>query len=176
MLAREVTVEDGDDENEVLLTTESKHKAAGGAAPLMQLLGGQQETARTVGTVKELLRWTEEEVVDALSNYHFAGPRSPIKDLVEKWGIVCIDEIDKVVGKQDSGGGNERWMNTDVQQELLTLVEGTKVNLESARMLRTGGGLSIKMGDTGKKRVVIDTTHILFVCAGAFTLCKPQVS
>eukprot|EP01059_Diplonema_ambulator_P003347 TRINITY_DN1301_c0_g1_i1.p1 TRINITY_DN1301_c0_g1~~TRINITY_DN1301_c0_g1_i1.p1 ORF type:complete len:625 (+),score=125.70 TRINITY_DN1301_c0_g1_i1:315-2189(+) len=125
------------------------------------------------GSMKDLLLWWEEKILEALSAFRFAPGRSPVKGLVEKWGIVCIDEIDKVVGKKSSSG-QDRWMNTDVQQELLTLIEGTKVNLESARSLKSGGGLSVlKMGGQ-QERVVIDTTHILFVCAGAFTLCKPK--
>eukprot|EP01064_Diplonema_japonicum_P039504 TRINITY_DN9915_c0_g7_i1.p1 TRINITY_DN9915_c0_g7~~TRINITY_DN9915_c0_g7_i1.p1 ORF type:complete len:618 (+),score=122.83 TRINITY_DN9915_c0_g7_i1:77-1930(+) len=137
--------------------------------------GNPSEGAATdSGSVKDLLKWWEGRVLDALGSYRFSSGRSPVKELVEKWGIVCIDEIDKVVGKKGSSGGQDGWMNTDVQQELLTLIEGTKVNIESARSLKSGGGLSVlKMGGQ-QERLVIDTTHILFVCAGAFTLCKPK--
>lgn len=65
-------------------------------------------------------------------------------------GIVFIDEIDKIKmtesgGKDVNGGG--------VQEALLKLMEGTKVHLYNVE----------KDID-----VYIDTTNILFICAGAF--------
>lgn len=73
------------------------------------------------------------------------------KERVEEMGIIFIDEIDKIASR----GNNS---NTDVsregvQRDILPIVEGTQV--------------STKWG-------VIDTTNILFIAAGAFSLSKPS--
>ena len=162
--------DEGEAEGEVVVSMTDGRNAG---QPLAMLLGGPVDPAPSTGSVKEYLRWLEEEVSDALSHFRFSGPHCPITELVEKWGIVCIDEIDKVVAKK-SDGQSDKWMNTDVQQELLTLIEGTKVDIEAMRQQKRGGAV-LKVGDTKSDKQIIDTTHILFVCAGAFTLCKPQV-
>ncbi|KAJ9462308.1 ATP-dependent protease ATPase subunit HslU [Diplonema papillatum] len=165
-----VKVEQGDVEDAVVVALK-KQSERSFPQMLFNAQGGD-DGASDVNTMKELLKQLEERVLDALQSFRFSSIRSPVKKLVEHWGIICIDEIDKVVGKKHEGG--DRWMNTDVQQELLTLVEGTKVNIESARALKSGGQLSIKVGGQGQERIIVDTTHILFVCAGAFTLVKPR--
>lgn len=71
-------------------------------------------------------------------------------------GIVFIDEIDKIAKSEGRGrdvGG------ASVQQELLKLVEGSKVQVPIDRN---------KSNPNSGKTVEIDTTNILFICAGAF--------
>ncbi len=69
----------------------------------------------------------------------------------ENFGIIFIDEIDKIAIKQHGvGGGVSR---EGVQRDLLPLVEGTTV--------------STKYGP-------VKTDHILFIAAGAFHLAKPS--
>jgi len=69
----------------------------------------------------------------------------------ENFGIIFIDEIDKIAIKhQGVGGGVSR---EGVQRDLLPLVEGTTV--------------STKYGP-------VKTDHILFIAAGAFHLAKPS--
>eukprot|EP01061_Rhynchopus_euleeides_P014534 TRINITY_DN25165_c0_g1_i1.p1 TRINITY_DN25165_c0_g1~~TRINITY_DN25165_c0_g1_i1.p1 ORF type:complete len:612 (+),score=238.10 TRINITY_DN25165_c0_g1_i1:76-1911(+) len=167
---RKASAGEGENDDEVVITLSAETRG-GMDRPLQMLLGGQTEHVPKTGTVREYLRWLEEDVAEALSQFRFSGHRCPVKDAVEKWGIVCIDEIDKVVGRK--ADGNDRWMNTDVQQELLTLIEGTKVDLDSVRTQKRGGAVLMRMSPNTDKQV-IDTTHILFVCAGAFTLCKPH--
>ena len=73
-------------------------------------------------------------------------------DLAET-GIVFIDEIDKIAktdGKESGIG------TTSVQQQLLTLLEGSKVQIK----IPADGG--------GESYVVVDTSKILFICSGAF--------
>ena len=70
---------------------------------------------------------------------------------VENDGIVFIDEIDKITGKDDRRGGDVS--REGVQRDLLPLIEGTSV--------------STKYG-------MVKTDHILFICSGAFHISKPS--
>lgn len=74
------------------------------------------------------------------------------KERTEQMGIIFIDEIDKIAGK-NSGSSSPDVSREGVQRDILPIVEGTKV--------------STKWG-------VIDTSHILFIAAGAFHLSKPS--
>ena len=69
----------------------------------------------------------------------------------EENGIVFLDEIDKISGRQESHGGEVS--RQGLQRDLLPLVEGTTV--------------STKYG-------MVRTDHILFVGSGAFHLTKPS--
>lgn len=69
---------------------------------------------------------------------------------VENDGIVFIDEVDKIVAKQNNRGDVSR---EGVQRDLLPLIEGTVV--------------STKHGS-------VKTDHILFIASGAFHLAKPS--
>ncbi len=70
---------------------------------------------------------------------------------VEQNGIVFLDEIDKIAGRQETSGADVS--RQGVQRDLLPLVEGTTV--------------STKYG-------MIKTDHILFIASGAFHLAKPS--
>lgn len=70
---------------------------------------------------------------------------------VENDGIVFIDEIDKICGKDERRGGDVS--REGVQRDLLPLIEGTTV--------------TTKYGS-------VKTDHILFICSGAFHLSKPS--
>ncbi len=69
----------------------------------------------------------------------------------EEMGIIFIDEIDKIASKGSTN--NADVSREGVQRDILPIVEGTKV--------------STKWG-------VIDTTNILFIAAGAFSISKPS--
>ena len=71
---------------------------------------------------------------------------------VEEMGIIFIDEIDKIAGKESRGGGADV-SREGVQRDLLPIVEGATVNT--------------KIGP-------IKTDHILFIAAGAFHISKPS--
>lgn len=80
-----------------------------------------------------------------------------------EYGIVFFDEFDKIATKENKIGSVK---SEGVQNELLKLIEGTKVNL-----LKNGRGSSAVMERAAEDTSAgyIDTTNILFVCGGAFT-------
>jgi ATP-dependent HslUV protease ATP-binding subunit HslU len=71
---------------------------------------------------------------------------------VQSSGIIFLDEIDKIAGRE-SGGGNPDVSREGVQRDLLPIVEGTNVNTRSG---------------------MVNTEHILFIAAGAFHVAKPS--
>jgi len=70
---------------------------------------------------------------------------------VEQSGIVFLDEIDKIAGRE--GGHGPDVSREGVQRDILPIVEGTTVNT------RYG---------------MVSTDHILFIAAGAFHVSKPS--
>jgi ATP-dependent HslUV protease ATP-binding subunit HslU len=71
--------------------------------------------------------------------------------LVEQSGIIFLDEIDKIVGKENAN--NPEVSKEGVQRDLLPIVEGSSV--------------PTKYG-------TVKTDHILFMAAGAFHISKPS--
>jgi ATP-dependent HslUV protease ATP-binding subunit HslU len=72
-------------------------------------------------------------------------------DRVENSGIVFLDEIDKIAGRE--GGHGPDVSREGVQRDILPIVEGTTVNT------RYG---------------MVRTDHVLFIAAGAFHVSKPS--
>jgi ATP-dependent HslUV protease ATP-binding subunit HslU len=70
---------------------------------------------------------------------------------VEQSGIIFIDEIDKIAGREGAQGPDIS--REGVQRDLLPIVEGTTVNT---------------------KHGMVKTDHVLFVAAGAFHVSKPS--
>jgi ATP-dependent HslUV protease ATP-binding subunit HslU len=87
----------------------------------------------------------EQKLVDMESVSKIAVQR------VEQSGIIFIDEIDKIAGRE--GGQGPDVSRQGVQRDILPIVEGTTVNT---------------------KHGIVRTDHILFVAAGAFHVSKPS--
>src|SRR5436189_1604326 len=72
-------------------------------------------------------------------------------DRVEQSGIIFLDEIDKIAGRE--GGHGPDVSREGVQRDILPIVEGTTVNT---------------------KYGMVRSDHILFIAAGAFHVSKPS--
>ncbi|GBD38541.1 MAG: ATP-dependent protease ATPase subunit HslU [Deltaproteobacteria bacterium] len=70
---------------------------------------------------------------------------------VEQSGIIFIDEIDKIAGRESTAGPDVS--REGVQRDLLPIIEGCTVNT---------------------KHGMVRTDHILFIAAGAFHVSKPS--
>src|SRR2546427_377885 len=70
---------------------------------------------------------------------------------VEQYGIVFIDEIDKIAGREGMHGPDVS--REGVQRDLLPIVEGSTVNT---------------------KHGPVRTDHVLFIASGAFHIAKPS--
>jgi ATP-dependent HslUV protease ATP-binding subunit HslU len=112
-----------------------------------KLGGGRTKTRRvTVAESHDLL--IAEESDKLLDNDQVV--QESIK-AVENNGIVFLDEIDKICGREGRSGADVS--REGVQRDLLPLIEGTTVST---------------------KHGAVKTDHILFIASGAFHLAKPS--
>lgn len=119
-----------------------------GMMELQNMLSGRNQKKKTV-TVREARKILTEEVLDSMIDFDKVADIA--RERVEQSGIIFIDEIDKIAAKNANASGQVS--REGVQRDILPIVEGTKVNT--------------KWG-------VVDTTHILFIAAGAFSLAAPS--
>ena len=116
---------------------------------LQEMLSGGKNRRKTV-TVKEARRILLEQELDRMTDTDKVADEA--KSRVENSGIIFIDEIDKIAN-HGGEGGRQDVSREGVQRDILPIVEGCNVNT--------------KWG-------VINTTHILFIGAGAFSVTAPS--
>ncbi|WP_460449876.1 ATP-dependent protease ATPase subunit HslU [Alsobacter sp. SYSU BS001988] len=110
-------------------------------------MGGRTKTRRT--TVKDAYEPVVAEESDKLLDQEQIVAEA-IRQ-VEDNGIVFLDEIDKICGRENRGGADVS--REGVQRDLLPLIEGTTV---------------------ATKHGPVKTDHVLFIASGAFHVSKPS--
>ncbi len=115
---------------------------------ITSMLNGNRSRRKTV-TIAEARNILMEEQLDRMTDPDKVTDEA--KKRVENMGIIFIDEIDKIAG--GSSHSSHDVSREGVQRDILPIVEGSNVNT--------------KWG-------VVDTTHILFIAAGAFNVSKPS--
>ncbi|CAM3752228.1 ATP-dependent protease ATPase subunit HslU [Alkalicoccus chagannorensis] len=117
---------------------------------MQEMFGGmmpKQKKSRTL-PVREARRLLTEEEAQKLVNMDEVSQEAVGR--AEQSGIIFIDEIDKVSGKQDQSAGVSR---EGVQRDILPIIEGSTVVT---------------------KHGAVSTDHMLFIGAGAFHVSKPS--
>jgi ATP-dependent HslUV protease ATP-binding subunit HslU len=109
----------------------------------------QGKTKKRVMKVPEALEYLTQEEEQKLIDMDSVA-RTAV-ERVEQAGIIFIDEIDKISGREGSHGPEVS--REGVQRDILPIVEGTTVNT---------------------KYGMVRTDHILFIAAGAFHVSKPS--
>jgi ATP-dependent HslUV protease ATP-binding subunit HslU len=110
------------------------------------LFGRKKKQQVSVAEAREIILQQEaEKLIDR------AMVAREARERVEQGGMIFLDEIDKIAGREGSRGPDVS--REGVQRDLLPIVEGTNV--------------STKYG-------MVKTDHILFVAAGAFHVSKPS--
>jgi ATP-dependent HslUV protease ATP-binding subunit HslU len=124
----------------------------GGGADIGEMLGGLMPKRRNKKrmTIAEARRIFEQEEANKLIDMD-AVKREALRRAAED-GIVFIDEIDKVAGREGARGGPDV-SREGVQRDILPIVEGSTVTT---------------------KHGTLKTDHILFIAAGAFHISKPS--
>ncbi len=118
-------------------------------AGLQDMLSGGRNRRKKV-TVREARKILMEQELERMTDMDKAADEA--KRRVEECGIIFIDEIDKIAN-HSRDGGRQDVSREGVQRDILPIVEGSDVNT--------------KWG-------VVNTTHILFIGAGAFSVAAPS--
>ncbi len=118
---------------------------------LRDMLGGmfQGKKKKRLMKVPEALKHLSQEEAQKLIDMDDTTREAINK--VEQTGIVFLDEIDKIAGRERSSGPDVS--REGVQRDLLPIVEGCTVNTKHGPVM---------------------TDHILFIAAGAFHVAKPS--
>jgi ATP-dependent HslUV protease ATP-binding subunit HslU len=112
--------------------------------------GGREARPRKMNVAEALEALTQQEAQGLIDDRQVAAEAVR---RVEQNGIVFLDEIDKICGRDRASYGGPDVSREGVQRDLLPIVEGSTV--------KTRHGM-------------VRTDHILFIASGAFNLAKPS--
>jgi ATP-dependent HslUV protease ATP-binding subunit HslU len=119
-----------------------------GNNPIVSMLGGGAKKRKRKVKVRDALELLSQE--EAARMVDMERVVREALDRAQNAGIVFIDEVDKIAGR-DAGGHGPDVSRGGVQRDLLPIVEGSNVNT---------------------KYGVVKTDHMLFIAAGAFHVAK----
>ncbi len=147
----EIEVEDSAIPNISMLNPKGGQGMDEMGANIGQMLGGLMPKRKraTKQKVKDALRTAEDEEANKLIDNDVIVAEA--LDRVQNHGIIFLDEIDKVAGREGAHGADVS--REGVQRDLLPIVEGSNVNTRHG---------------------MVKTDHILFIAAGAFHVTKPS--
>jgi ATP-dependent HslUV protease ATP-binding subunit HslU len=120
-----------------------------GNNPIVSMLGGGPKKRKRRMKVKEAVDLLAQEEASRMVDMERVVREA--LDRAQNAGIVFIDEIDKIAGREGVQGPDVS--RGGVQRDLLPIVEGSNVNT---------------------KYGVVKTDHVLFIAAGAFHVAKPS--
>jgi ATP-dependent HslUV protease ATP-binding subunit HslU len=118
-----------------------------GNNPILSMLGGGSKKRKRKLKVKEAVQLLTEDEASRMVDMERVTREA--LDRAQNAGIVFIDEIDKIAGRE--GGQGPDVSRGGVQRDLLPIVEGSNVNT---------------------KYGMVKTDHVLFIAAGAFHTAK----
>ena len=118
-----------------------------GNNPIVSMLGGGPKKRKRKVKAREAMRLLTED--EAARMVDMERVTRDALDRAQNAGIIFIDEIDKIAGRE--GGQGPDVSRGGVQRDLLPIVEGSNVNT---------------------KYGMVKTDHVLFVAAGAFHVAK----
>jgi ATP-dependent HslUV protease ATP-binding subunit HslU len=118
---------------------------------LKGIFGGSRESKPRRMSVAEALETLTAQEAEGLIDSRQVSSEAVKR--AEQNGIVFLDEIDKICGRDRAGYGGPDVSREGVQRDLLPIVEGSTV--------KTRHGM-------------VRTDHILFIASGAFNLAKPS--
>jgi len=150
--AREVEIEVADERTpQISVMTPQGVEEMGIDLPgMMPGLFGGPKKRRVKLPVSDARPLLVDREADALTDEATVPPEAIRR--AEESGIVFLDEIDKIAGREGKGGGPDV-SREGVQRDLLPLVEGTSVKT---------------------KHGMVKTDHVLFIAAGAFHVSRPS--
>ena len=112
------------------------------------LLGGKA-TKKKKASIKRARQMLLNEEIDRLVDMDRVSELAV--ERVQEMGIIFLDELDKIASREGRNGVDVS--REGGQRDILPIVEGSKVN---------------------PRHGVVDTTHVLFIAAGAFHMSKPS--
>lgn len=138
---------------------------------------GKTEIARTVSRELEVPFYVADATKLTSSGYVGDDVESLLQGLladcggdIEKaeWGLLFLDEFDKLARKSGRNATGYRDVTGEgVQQALLKMIEGTRMPTPRGVNQKAGANASYDM---------IDTSNILFICAGSFAGIEDQIT